>query len=61
MFQKYRSIMNSGSVFGYFLQALPVAVLVGILYFIIRIALLKKRKIRSIGCQRCFVCCSSAT
>ena len=36
--------MNSGSVMGYFLQALPVAVLVGILYFIIRIALLKKRK-----------------
>ena len=44
MFQKFRSLMNSGSVFGYFLQALPVAVLVGILYFIIRIALLKKRK-----------------
>lgn len=36
--------MNSGSVMGYFLQALPVTVLVGILYFIIRIALLKKRK-----------------
>lgn len=44
MFQKIRSIMNSGSVMGYFLQALPVTVLVGILYFIIRIALLKKRK-----------------
>lgn len=44
MFQKFRSLMNFGSVFGYFLQALPVAVLVGILYFIIRIALLKKRK-----------------
>lgn len=36
--------MNSGSVSGYFLQALPVALLVGILYFIIRTAFLKKRK-----------------
>ena len=49
MFQKFRSLMNSGSVFGYFLQALPVAVLVGILYFIIRIALLKKRKNKIYG------------
>lgn len=43
MFQKIRSIMNSGSVMGYFLQALPVAILVGILYVVIRIAFLKKQ------------------
>ena len=43
MFQKFRSIMNSGSVMGYFLQALPVVILVGILYVVIRIAFLKKQ------------------
>ena len=43
MFQKIRSIMNSGSVMGYFLQALPVAIFVGILYVVIRIAFLKKQ------------------
>ncbi len=43
MFQKFRSIMNSGSVMGYFLQALPVAIFVGILYVVIRIAFLKKK------------------
>ena len=43
MFQKIRSIMNSGSVMGYFLQALPVVILVGILYVVIRIAFLKKQ------------------
>ncbi len=43
MFQKFRSIMNSGSVMGYFLQALPVAIFVGILYVVIRIAFLKKQ------------------
>ena len=43
MFQKIRSIMNSGSVFGYFLQALPVAVLAGILYIVIRTVFLKKQ------------------
>lgn len=35
--------MNSGSVFGYFLQALPVAVLAGILYIVIRTVFLKKQ------------------
>lgn len=35
--------MNSGSVMGYFLQALPVAIFVGILYVVIRIAFLKKQ------------------
>ncbi len=43
MFQKFRSIMNSGSVMGYFLQALPVAIFVGILYVVIRITFLKKQ------------------
>lgn len=43
MFQKFRSIMNSDSVMGYFLQALPVAIFVGILYVVIRIAFLKKQ------------------
>lgn len=35
--------MNSGSVMGYFLQALPVAVLAGILYIVIRTVFLKKQ------------------
>ena len=35
--------MNSDSVMGYFLQALPVAIFVGILYVVIRIAFLKKQ------------------
>ena len=43
MFQKFRSIMNSGSVMGYFLQALPVAIFVGILYIVIRTVFLKKQ------------------
>ena len=43
MFQKIRSIMNSGSVMGYFLQVFPVAILVGILYVVIRIAFFKKQ------------------
>ena len=43
MFQKIRSIMNSGSVMGYFLQALPVAIFVGILYIVIRTVFLKKQ------------------
>lgn len=35
--------MNSGSVMGYFLQALPVAIFVGILYIVIRTVFLKKQ------------------
>lgn len=45
----YRSLrmeMNSGTVLGYFLQALPIACIVGIVFFVIRLVLLKKRKIQ---------------
>ncbi len=44
MFGKLRMLMNSGSVLGYFLQALPIACLAGLVCFLIRISILKKRK-----------------
>ena len=36
--------MNSGTVIGYFLQALPIALLVGLVYFAVRILVLRRRK-----------------
>ncbi len=44
MFGKLRMIMGSGSVLGYFLQALPIACLAGIVYMVIRAVMLRKRK-----------------
>lgn len=44
MFGKLRMLMNSGSVLGYFLQALPIACLAGVVCFLIRVFILKKRK-----------------
>ena len=46
MFGKLRMIMNSGSVMGYFLQALPVALLAGAVYLVVRLCLLKRRRER---------------
>lgn len=46
MFGKLRMIMNSGSVMGYFLQALPVALLAGAVYLLVRICHLKGKKER---------------
>ena len=44
MLGKLRTLMGSGSVLGYFLQALPIACLAGLLCLTIRIFVLKKRK-----------------
>ena len=44
MFEWFRSVMNSGSVLGYFFQAIPVTVFVGIIYALIRAISLKKNK-----------------
>ncbi len=45
MFDKFRSLMNSGTVSGYFFQAIPITLIVGIVYAIIRIAVIKKKKL----------------
>ncbi len=42
----FRMEMNSGTFFGYFWQALPIACAVGVVFFIVRFVLLKKRKIK---------------
>ena len=46
MFGKLRMIMNSGSVMGHFLQALPVALLAGAVYLVVRLCQLKRRRER---------------
>lgn len=38
----FRSIMNSGSVLGYFFQAVPITCIVGIIYVIIRVVHVKR-------------------
>ena len=40
----FRMEMNSGSVLGYFLQALPSACIVGLVFLAIRSIILKKKK-----------------
>ncbi len=42
MYSKLRMIMGSGSIAGYFLQALPIACLAGIIYLVIRLCRAKK-------------------
>ena len=44
MLEWYRSIMNSGSVLGYFFQAIPITLFVGIIYALIKAISLKKKK-----------------
>ena len=41
MYNKIRMLMNSGDVLAYFLQALPIACVVGVIYIIARIVFLK--------------------
>jgi len=41
-----RSIMNSGSVLGYFFQAVPITCFVGIVYLIIRVVTVKRNKLK---------------
>ena len=43
MLEWFRFVMNSGSVLGYFFQAIPVTVFVGIVYAIIRVISIKKK------------------
>lgn len=44
IYQLFRMEMNSGSILGYFLQAVPITVVVGIVYIILRSVFLKRRK-----------------
>lgn len=44
IYQLFRMEMNSGSILGYFLQAVPITVVVGIVYTILRLVFLKRRK-----------------
>ena len=46
IYNYFRREMNSGTILGYFLQALPIACIVGIAFFAIRFAFLKKRKLQ---------------
>lgn len=41
-----RSIMNSGSILGYFFQAVPITCLVGTIYIIIRAITIKRKKLQ---------------
>lgn len=38
--------MNSGSVLGYFFQAVPITCFVGIVYLIIRVVTVKRNKLK---------------
>lgn len=46
MFNGLRMEMNSGTVLGYFLQAVPITIVVGIVYAILRLVFLKRKKRR---------------
>ena len=46
MFEWFRSIMNSGSVLGYFFQAVPVTCITGIIYVIIRSSTVKRNNLK---------------
>lgn len=46
MFNWLRAIMNSGSVLGYFFQAVPITCFVGIVYLIIRVVTVKRNKLK---------------
>ncbi len=46
VFNWLRSIMNSGSILGYFFQAVPITCVVGIIYAIIRVVTIKRKKLR---------------
>ena len=40
----FRMEMNSGSILGYFLEAVPITIVVGIVYLILRLVFLKREK-----------------
>lgn len=42
MYSKLRMIMGSGSIVGYFLQALPIACIAGVVYLVLRLRQAKK-------------------
>lgn len=46
MLNWFRSIMSSGSVLGYFFQAVPITCFVGIVYLIIRVVTVKRNKFK---------------
>lgn len=46
MLNWFRSIMNSGSVLGYFFQAVPITCFAGIVYLIIRVVTVKRNKLK---------------
>lgn len=46
MLNWFRSIMNSGSVLGYFFQAVPITCFVGIVYLIMRVVTVKRNKLK---------------
>lgn len=46
MFNWLRSIMNSGSLLGYFFQAVPITCIVGIIYVIICVVIVKRNKLK---------------
>ena len=39
----FRMEMNSGSILGYFLQAVPITIVIGIVYLILRLVFLKRK------------------
>ena len=45
IYNLYRMEMNSGSIAGYFLQALPVALLAGMVYALLRTGYIKSRRL----------------
>lgn len=46
VYQLFRMEMNSGTILGYFLQAVPIAALAGIVYIVLRLMLLKRENRR---------------
>lgn len=45
MYNKIRMLMNTGGVFGYFLQVIPITCVVGLTYVIFRLIYLKRTRI----------------
>ena len=46
MYNRIKTIMGSGSIPGYFLQVVPITVVVALLYCVIRLIILKKKNIK---------------
>lgn len=41
IYNSFRMEMNSGTIWGYFLQAVPITIVVGIVYTVFRLGFLK--------------------